>query len=456
MNTAEDLLLPATQLCRVNGGKYVFDLNQDGVCTSTDRDFLKDWLYGWEDNQAPNPTGSHRAWPMGGVNLSTPAVVGPPTFPSWYYTTTGDEQIAFQTRFVSGVLNGSPLSARNTYTYVNTSSGVLHAFNAGHYTPATSDPCLGQNGVTLYRGFFRPTGACVTPPGINPRNYGTGAERFAFLPRSLLGRYVNNYVGPTITGAPSASLDASPAVGDVDLGGLRSGTLSWTISSTVGKGAKTMLVSGEGRGQSTVFALDITQPDLDTYPIFQWEFDMNSVAGSFATARLGNSTRPAPRHQRHPARAGDRPGGLRHQRHAPTAAPARAAAGSGWPRWPPTTSPARGTPGAVYLIDLSTGLAGGGERQSQVGVVPLEQGEGVGGEPAFGDATPGDGTSDVLYVPSTSGRVYRLNLSQRDEKKSLGLADPQVPGRQRSARGGRRRRASGGDPLRAGVPTRAR
>ena len=51
VNTAEDLLLPATQLCRVNGGKYVYDLNSDGVCTSTDRDFVKDWLYGWEDNQ---------------------------------------------------------------------------------------------------------------------------------------------------------------------------------------------------------------------------------------------------------------------------------------------------------------------------------------------------------------------------------------------------------------------
>ena len=183
MNTAEDLLLPATQLCRVNGGKYVFDLNQDGICTSTDRDFLKDWLYGWEDNQTPNPTGVHRSWPMGGVNLSTPAVVGPPTFPSWYYTTTSDEQIAFQNRFVSGVLNGSPLSARGTYGYVNTSSGVLHAFNAGQYTPATSDPCLGQTSVTLYRGSFRPSGACVNPPGITPRNYGTGGERFAFLPR---------------------------------------------------------------------------------------------------------------------------------------------------------------------------------------------------------------------------------------------------------------------------------
>ena len=40
----------------MNGGKYVFDLNQDGIRTSADRDFLKDWLYGWEDNQQPPPT----------------------------------------------------------------------------------------------------------------------------------------------------------------------------------------------------------------------------------------------------------------------------------------------------------------------------------------------------------------------------------------------------------------
>ena len=85
--------------------------------------------------------------------------------------------------------------------------------------------------------------------------------------------------------------------------------------------------------------------------------------------------------------------------------------------------PGSGYAGAVYLLDLSTGLpvvVNG----IAVGVVPLEQGEGVGGEPAFGDATPGDGTSDVLYVPSTSGRVFRLNLSERDERKSLGLRIP--------------------------------
>lgn len=422
VNTAEDLLLPATQLCRVNGGKYVFDLNQDGVCTSTDRDFLKDWLYGWEDNQAPAPTGVRRGWPMGGVNLSTPAVVGPPTYPAWYYTTTSDEKTSYQTRFISGVLNGSPLSARNTYAYVNTASGALHAFAAGHYSPSTTDPCLGQTGVTSYRGFFQPTGACTTPPGINPRNYGNGAERFAFLPRSLLGRYVNNYVGPTITGAPSASLDASPAVADVDLGGLGSGVLPWTISNKVGLGAKTVLVSATGHGQSTVFSLDITQPDLDTYPIFQWEFDMNSVSGAFATARLSNPSVLLP----------DTNG----TRHAPvvarvdfgTSASSDCGAGAGSCRkWVAAVAtdylPASGYAGAVYLIDLATGapvVVNG----KQVGVVPIEQGEGIGGEPAYGDATPGDGTSDVLYVPSTSGRVYRLNLSKRNETLALGSRIP--------------------------------
>src|SRR5262249_22462969 len=85
--------------------------------------------------------------------------------------------------------------------------------------------------------------------------------------------------------------------------------------------------------------------------------------------------------------------------------------------------PASGYSGAVYLIDLSTGqpvVVNG----KQVGVVPLEQGEGVGGEPAFGDATPGDGTSDVLYVPSTSGRVYRVNLTKRNESLALGSRIP--------------------------------
>ena len=193
-----------------------------------------------------------------------------------------------------------------------------------------------------------------------------------------------------------------------------------------------MLVSAAGRGQSTVFGLDITQPDLDTYPIFQWEFDMNSVSSAFASARLGNPSVLLP----------DTNG----TRHAPviarvdfgTTASADCGSGAGSCRkWVAAVAtdyiPASGYSGAVYLIDLITGqpvVVNG----KQVGVVPLEQGEGVGGEPAYGDATPGDGTSDVLYVPSTSGRVYRINLSQRNRTSPSAPASPSASSPARRSR----------------------
>ena len=156
---------------------------------------------------------------------------------------------------------------------------------------------------------------------------------------------MNNYVGPTVAGAPAATLDASPAVGDVDfLAGSGLERAPSDHQREPGKGAKTMLVSATGKGQSTVFALDITQPDLDTYPIFQWEFDMTSVAGAFATARLGNSSVLLP----------DTNG----TRHAPvigrvdfgTTASADCGAGqgvaaSGWRPWPPITCRPRATRG---------------------------------------------------------------------------------------------------------------
>ena len=44
------------------------------------------------------------------------------------------------------------------------------------------------------------------------------------------------------------------------------------------------------------------------------------------------------------------------------------------------------------------------------GVVTLEENEGIGGEPSVVDVDQ-DGIFDVVYVPSTSGRVYRINPS---------------------------------------------
>jgi len=74
--------------------------------------------------------------------------------------------------------------------------------------------------------------------------------------------------------------------------------------------------------------------------------------------------------------------------------------------------PNAGTAGTVYLIDVATG-APVKLGSTTVGVVSLELNEGLGGEPAAVDVN-GDGSYDVLYVPSTSGNVFRINFAQVD------------------------------------------
>ncbi len=411
-------------------GVFKYDLNASGgACqvsgATSERQYLRQWLYGWE-----NKGGTvKRAWPMGGVQLSTPAVIGPAGYPTWWANTNAAEKLAYEANFIKA----SIVANRRTIAYEGTIAGYLHAFDAGKYISG-DDVCT--SAITEYRGYFAHTSGCTTS-----RNYGTGAELFAYLPRKLLIDYVNNYVNDT---SNRASLNASPSVADVDLGGL-TGKPAWTPSSAnPAQGAKTALVMSAGPTNSLALALDITDPTSASFPAPMWEFSpaadnftvgsQTGTANSLFTLLSGSNPMVLPDN-----------GG---SRHSPPIV--RMQLGSSTldgngnkvidARWVAAIAtdytPASNTmSGAIYLVDMRTGkpvtfgnatsageVLGGIVSLSDVnsnGTLFSEPGEGVGGEIAALDVDL-DGNYDVLYVPATSGKVYRVNLTDVDTGRPLG------------------------------------
>jgi hypothetical protein len=78
----------------------------------------------------------------------------------------------------------------------------------------------------------------------------TGREKWAFIPSNLLAKLQNDRTNPNATGA-FAAVDASPAAKDVYYDYDNDGYMEW----------RTVLVTAEGRGGNSIFALDVTDPD---------------------------------------------------------------------------------------------------------------------------------------------------------------------------------------------------
>ncbi|MBJ6761376.1 DUF4114 domain-containing protein [Myxococcaceae bacterium JPH2] len=413
-------LFPDSLCDTLINGQRVYDLNHDGACRTpsgstadkksssddqNDRKALIDWLYGWEDRHDVSPTSAaKRPWPFGGINLSTVALAVPPFYDTWYQNARPAERDLYRRNFAE------PLKQRPTIAYVGTMTGLLHGFNSGDFRGEKQDTCAEK---PQQRGFFLPDGACQTSSPYTHRAYGTGEESFAYLPRMLLDRYRNNYVQfPGSASLPRPQADASPAIANVDLGIVSKP--AWTRETTASRttGAKTVLVSATGKNSPVVFSLDITNPADSWYPLPMWEFSLadTAVNTAFTNARATNPTVKLP----------DNTG----SRHAPSV---------GRIAWGPTDSvwaavvgtdyvPASGRTGSVFLIDMKTGRPmnyGGTGAGANAGVITLDSGSGVAAESALMDLDQ-DGTYDVIYVPTTAGHVYRINLRKVDTTASLG------------------------------------
>ncbi|NNC02601.1 hypothetical protein HJC10_07020 [Corallococcus exiguus] len=407
-------LLPAS-LCNTYSeidGRYLYDMNNDRACViDSDRQFFVDWLYGYENKSAPNAANKYRPWPFGGVNLSTVAVAVPPYQDNWYQNAKGTERDTYRKNFMT------PLEARPTRAFVGTMSGVLHAFKAGDFRNGLNDNCVGE---PQFRGYFFPT-SCPSDKTKAIRDYGTGDEAFAYMPNLMLSQYRNQYVRFRNSGLlPRPGMDASPSIANVDLGDRNDWNdnikYTWTPATAEQKkqGAKTVLVSATGKSSPVVFSLDITDPKDTWYPLPLWEFSLadTDVASAFTDAIKKDASVLLP----------DNSG----SRHAPSVA--RISWGSGDDkdrRWVAVVGtdyePGDSRAGAVYILDMKTGkpLKYDDNKGKYAGVITFEQGSGIAAETAMLDLNQ-DGSYDVMYVPTTAGSVWRVNLKDVNSSRPMG------------------------------------
>ncbi len=218
-------------------GRYLFDFDGNGRLDDDEGDWLIDWVRGYENGDAASPV--PKAWKLGSVDHSVPALLTSPGMPAWVFGTdiTNEERESYRA-FRDGHKD------RRTVLFVGARDGMLHAFDAGNFrwgnNPQTPD-------IEERRGYFHwedPTGSGTIEP-----NYGSGQELWAFIPANLVPRLKNNL----LQAEDRAYVDASPALADVFIDG----------------GWKSVLLAAEGNGGDTVFCLDVTDP---TSPRFLWEF----------------------------------------------------------------------------------------------------------------------------------------------------------------------------------------
>ncbi len=206
-------ILSANDRTAKANGALIFDFNGDGLTNDLDAAYVMEWTRGLEYPQNP-PTGSttttERAWKLGAIHNSSPAIIGTPGHPPWLDGTNaalGTFKNAYNGTSWLGDVNG--VMKRRTVAIIGAQDGMLHGFDAGNFHNSNELVCATQQ-TRLVRGCFAPdnTGG--------PPDYGTGKEIFAYIPPTLINAMKNN-VGPVFGNPtyPEAEVDGSVAVDDV-------------------------------------------------------------------------------------------------------------------------------------------------------------------------------------------------------------------------------------------------
>ena len=335
------------------GYHYYYDLDKscaltDQNCTITAADgaWLVNWVRGYKDGVS-----TKKEWLLGQIDHSVPALETPPGTPAWYYGTavTKDERTAFDNFVIANW-------ERPSLVYVGSKDGMLHAFDAGQFrwgymhgdvfkwgdNPATTS-------INEYRGYFKWTGGTSSTA-----DYGTGAEKWAFIPANLISRFKNNL----LSADDQSYVDASPAISDVEIGG------TW----------KTVLLSAEGNGGDTVFCLDVTTPYS---PTFLWEFadpELFRSRSSPAVAVIGRTMYNGTK--------------------------TWVAFFVSGKTYDNTLYP------SIYMIDVATGNL---LKRVLLDSEPLGVGGVPSGQPAVVDSD-GNGYIDRLYIGTDKGYLYKVNI----------------------------------------------
>ncbi|MFZ0611809.1 MAG: hypothetical protein WAM73_06195, partial [Desulfobacterales bacterium] len=270
-NVTTDMLALKDQIVNT---RYIHDFNGDNNFGEPDADWLVQWFRGYKQ---PN-TSTEKAWKLGPIDHSTPALLVAPGFPLWYF----GSQVTKAEREKYKEFKDN-LEDRDSVIFVGSRDGMLHAFDAGKYRYGDNAE---TTGIKENRGYFLwepkpspPPDYCTSYTGNCP-NYGTGEELWAFVPANLLPRLKNNL----LKADDQSFVDASPALADV--------YIDYSPKDGQADTWRTVLLSAEGNGGDTVFCLDVTDPQN---PTFMWEFaapELFRSRSSPAVAQIGRIRDP--------------------------------------------------------------------------------------------------------------------------------------------------------------------
>ncbi|MEO6953303.1 MAG: hypothetical protein ABI321_16000 [Polyangia bacterium] len=354
------LVLPTSVRTATNSAKLVYDFNGDNVVNDVDAQFLLQWTRGWEFpsgitfTPAPTAQPQARAWRLGAMHNSSPAVIGPPVRPTWIDGYNAPATLAAKHNAYRLANTG-----RLTRAIVGSQDGMLHAFDAGQFRPtddaaASHDTCS----ASLLRGCFA---------GTEANAYGTGKEVWAWIPPSQLSQLKNNepYAKGYLPGSnPLAEVDGSVSVEDI-----------WDPSIPGGGSFRTMAYASLGTSQRYITAVDMST-DL---PKSVWATDFTDAdfSGSNLSPSIGLMETPvAP--------------GYAHQ--LVVSSGLNSAVEDEY----------------VYFIDA---LSGAISKKVQLNVAPnAAQATGIAGYVSLVDADT-DGMPDRVYTVDTAGRVFKVDTT---------------------------------------------
>jgi type IV pilus assembly protein PilY1 len=408
-STLYPLLLSATDRTVKSGTNLLFDFNGDGVADDKDAAYVMEWTRGLEYPQNP-PTGSttstSRAWKLGPVHDSSPAVIGTPGHPTWL-DGTNPSLATYKTAYAGtswlGDTSSTGIMNRRTLAIVGAQDGLVHAFDAGNFHNATEQACASQS-TRMVRGCFAPSGGGTTP------DYGTGKEVFAYVPPTLLNALKNN-VGPIHDNPsyPQAEVDGSVAVDDIYY------VPKTTITGQPANQFVTAAFASLGRRWDAITALGWTKMQFGgstpvttlPFPLWQQDWTDADYHGSAVSPAVG---------------VADTPGGV---------------------KWVMVTTSGLATPtleGTVpeylYVVDASTGWTYGASaappaNTGATGKVALDAtgatAYGFAGFPSLVDSNE-DGVYDRAYAVDTAGRVFRVDLKTFKTCKIANVGEPVFTG----------------------------
>ncbi|MFQ5803138.1 MAG: pilus assembly protein [Candidatus Methylomirabilales bacterium] len=317
------------------------DVNGDGKVDKNDEDFLIEYVQGKAGDEKKK--GAHPDWKLGDINHSSPVLIGPPS--SSYVDLNLDRTI--DTSFTTF---HTIYATRDRVLYAGSNAGVLHAFHAGTWTGSDY-------------------------------NTGTGGERWAFVPPDLLPKLQDMVSNHT------AYVDGPPKAADVWLDGNSDGLKAANEWHTV-------LVTGERRGGTAYFALDVTNPGTAASPnppTYLWTFTDPNLGQTWSQAAIGKVR-------------------LSLNNGATTIDRWVAFVGGGY--LPASDTSAVGK--AFFVIDMNTG--------TKLWEYTVADDTGMGRMPAAPTAvdTDGDGFVDRVYVGDLNGNIWRFDLQAVGKTSGLG------------------------------------